>query len=795
MAHSTLAAAGLLGLLGMAACAESEPLAWKLPADAASLVYGWPVRAEAPRLVAQAATDPLPIVHLRDEPLYAVTFKESLEALALPSGPFREQNGRDWPAEVTAMIFRPGSEGFVAISLQELRDGLGERVLPVLDSAQCTVMEGCYAYLQAGPAVCEVPCRRPPQPQAPDPPMAPAVPVTAPCADGWSPREVASVTVCDPPSPAACPSGFRRGWATNCLPLGEPCPAGPFPVLSGPVYYVSAGGPAGDGSAGSPFNGMAAALAAVPEGATLALGEGRFEVGLTTTASVTVVGLCASRTTLIAPPQVPVLTLGPGASVQLRNLSCEVGADVPALASEGALRLDGVELRGGSHGVAARGGSVEGGDLRVLGANVEALSLEGARVRLEGVEVSGTGGLHLLGTVPARLSDYWSEASQGLVLEDGAQLTLRRAVIRGHQGWAIRGGLGVALTTEDLYLDGGGGSYGIWLARGARFAGDRLHLVATSSAALRLGPSVDDQLRLLDGVGDLRDSVIEQARHRGVVAVDVKLHTARTLSKAGTGIAFDVPFGESTLEDLTVLDIADDVVIGFGSAVIADRAKLQVSRARIEGFRWHAIRVFSDFGRIGEATLEDVAIASGGLFGVVTTVPALNFRRVSVRGCLAGIGISSDGEWTPIGQYSDLSIRDVMTAGISFYTGQATVNRLFVERSQAAAIALDQVTVSGSDFRVESIPLDPSGQVAFQGNGLSVGTALVKGDLEFAAIDLDRFFFRGTGRAGVWLGANAEASLANGWIEDFQVGVLTSKPDYRRDQALMGVRFAQPQGQ
>ncbi len=167
--------------------------------------------------------------------------------------------------------------------------------------------------------------------------------------------------------------------------------------------------------------------------------------------------------------------------------------------------------------------------------------------------------------------------------------------------------------------------------------------------------------------------------------------------------------------------------------------------------------------------------------------------RVEVKEVVQGVQIGRSERSPPTSNLSDVRVSDTQGIGVRFYTGRATVRRLAIERSLVTGILLDQVSMMGEDFLVDAIPPAADVKPSLRGVALGVGPGFTTGDLEFAAIELERFTFRGSGSAGIWLGLNAEVQFTGGWIEGFATSVSTGKPDFDFETNLAGIRMPRPE--
>lgn len=131
--------------------------------------------------------------------------------------------------------------------------------------------------------------------------MPPALPALTPCPVGW--HEVAgsagAPAYCEPfdsagHAPCAADEAHYPG-TPGCAPVGDPCPADGWPadLPDTNVVYANAAAPTGgDGSREAPFDTLRAAVAAAPDGATLAIAPGRYGPVGQVDRPLSIVGAC-----------------------------------------------------------------------------------------------------------------------------------------------------------------------------------------------------------------------------------------------------------------------------------------------------------------------------------------------------------------------------------------------------------------------------------------------------------------------------------------------------------------------
>lgn len=222
---------------------------------------------------------------------------------------------------------------------------------------------------------------------------------------------------CEARLPSTCPEG-QRPTTEGCAPIGRCDAAFPPPAAT---YFVSPTATV-DATHKRTF---AAALAAAPAGATIAVEAGTYAEAIAPSRAVTLVGRCAARVLVTAP------TPGSGAAVRV--------------ASAVRVELRGMTLRGFGQGAFVEGGgTLVVRDAAVDGARgIGAYARAASRLELSGVLLRGT-------TPDAAGNNGWGAAAFGasaLVLDDvtidgaatygllasgaGSNLEARRVVVRG----------------------------------------------------------------------------------------------------------------------------------------------------------------------------------------------------------------------------------------------------------------------------------------------------------------------------------------------------------------------------
>lgn len=393
-------------------------------------------------------------------------------------------------------------------------------------------------------------------------------------------------------------SGARRtAWALLALVAcstprgGEPAPRETLHVRSD----VTGGG---DGSAARPFGGLAYALAEVRGPARLTLGPGRFVAPPRWAGDHVLVG--APEATLALDT-----TLEPGAHLALEGVVAEGRVNVPrgaelrarsstltgALEVSGALVVDDLVLHArGEVGLAARGATVSGARLAIVGAEgtARALRAEASRVTLTALRT-------------------WGGATAGVQLDDGTRAELTGLVVRDAPVSGVFVGRGVTATITDAVVTRAGRT--ALLASRARLVVRGLEVDASPGAGLAL-LGVDARLERLtlragaDPALTVDDHALQPARVR---ARDVRV-------EAGRATAIRIGGGDVVLAGLTLRGPSpsasaargDDAVVASGAG-----AKLTLEGATIVDAAGFAIGVYNDAEARVEATIERPAL--GGL--------------------------------------------------------------------------------------------------------------------------------------------------------------------------------------
>ncbi|MEO0323763.1 MAG: hypothetical protein AAF447_12455 [Myxococcota bacterium] len=520
-------------------------------------------------------------------------------------------------------------------------------------------------------------------------------PIEWPCAEGWRERSIEGARACEPfaaDAPSRCSAGeVHLPGTPGCAPVGRACGEGRFAstadVPSGtPILHVDAATEAGgDGSSARPFRALGDALDRAAPGALLALAAGSYAVDREWPDSLSLRGVCAARTTLVAAGDVPaILSLGPGSAARAIEDVTLTASDLPALRVTGAgprVELRGLEVRStGTYPAAMRVGGgadvvVDGLGARHLGSGPAdtfglsidgGASVEGQRVSFDGfvgvgLAVTGTGSSASLTeavirntaerTPPAALgSGVQAAAGARLVLErtllldnvetgvtvlgDGTTATLTELVVRGTQPTEgfYSAGLGVLLgaqaVAERVLADGnvdvavGVDSGGASLSlRDGVITGTRARPESRTAGLSALRPSALEIERVAV-VGNATNG-ISASEGGNIMMSDALVGVAAAGGLSGGGITLNG--GTHRLDRLVIRETLVAGVSVMSGTLVAHDMVVRESNARDGAF---GIGMFlSD----AESTLERLVVDGARYQGIGATDGRLTLRDVLVR--------------------------------------------------------------------------------------------------------------------------------------------------------------------
>lgn len=513
-----------------------------------------------------------------------------------------------------------------------------------------------------------------------------APPVLTPCPEGWRERQAETpdgVATCDPwpeGGPVTCAADEAHfPGDPGCTRIGTACPAGEWPddlPADRPILYVRAGGgPGGDGTQAAPFGTIAEAMVTPSPDTIVALGKGTFDEAVVLPTGVTLWGACVAQTVVASssPTQWAGTLMVAGTDTAVNNL--QVGGD--------------------RYGV-----RVEGADVTVDLRNVLIARAEG----------------------------------MGLLVLDGASVTLRTVVVRGTRPRRSDGGLG----------------RGIELQSGAQVTGARVVIEAN----LELGVVTWDPATLLSltdvAIRDTEGRAVDGRLGRGLlVQAGSAVELTRVVIERNreVGVLAWEPGTRLTLVDVVVRDTrarASDGAMGHGLQV-NDGARAEVTRGLFARNRTASI-VAAEVGT--RLTLTDVVIRDTR-------------------------GRESDSR---------------MGRGLQVQTGAAAeAVRLSLERNLDVGIFASgaQTTVVLADVAIMETREQACAVSTCLGFGAGMGIASATG----AAVELTRFLISRSALAGAQLVRDGEMDLHQGEVSSNPVGVNVQTEGFDVNRLLDRVRY------
>lgn len=537
------------------------------------------------------------------------------------------------------------------------------------------------------------------------------------CPTGWEAVETHPVTAvelgsgyapavkaCAPPAlPASCPSGQRPALgSTGCVSVGDPCPAGDFPAgLSGTVYYVKAGASGNGLSPSTPMGTIAAALAAAPAGATIAVARGTYAEYVPLIRAVTLWGACAQETIISAPSRSATRgAIDIGAAATVKNLKV-TGPRPGVWASFNAeyARLEGVIVEAAELvGVfVSDSGKLELSDVLVTGTLADPADgsmgrglqvrsggqVRGAQVVVEknrdvGVTLDGAGcSAELLDLVVRDTQSETATRAFGLGMEVryGARATLTRALFEKNRNSAlVSDKAGSRLTLTDVVLQDtlpqennsqyGGG---LELAAGVTAEATRLFIRRNRATGIRLG------------------GASFTATDLAVVGTEGRASDATQ----GLGLVMDTA-AQATLSRAVFAQnrVADLLIAGQGTRLALDDARFYGTRAQGSDGKWGM-----GFIAMDQAALTATRLAiehADDVGGQVQGRSVATLNDLSVRDTGYGSGrIAGDG----------LAVQSGAQAIVTRAAFRAN-RRIAVGAHAGAVVQLTDLTVSdtGTDF-------------------------------------------------------------------------------------------------
>jgi len=284
-------------------------------------------------------------------------------------------------------------------------------------------------------------------------------PGTRPRASGWGCEAVVAE--------AACTGATREVLGeTACAPVGD-CDA-PFPPASA-TYFVS---PQATADA-THFTTLAAAVAAAPAGATIAVDSGSYVGQVLVTKSVTIAGRCPAKVTIFEPLTQPAIrvegvtakitgltverstvgvSLGPGSDLTLEDVVLDRNDLAGLSLSDGKAKLQAARVvvrgtRPSSAGDRGFGLNVQGGSVAVV-RDATFAGNGGQNVRVSSSSEATLEGVVLRDGKPTPAFDF----GRGLQIQDGARVSVTRSAVIDNADIGIVAGDRTTLELRDVVV-------------------------------------------------------------------------------------------------------------------------------------------------------------------------------------------------------------------------------------------------------------------------------------------------------------------------------------------------------
>lgn len=748
--------------LFLVGCTASAPLSLPGGGEARSLILAFETD-DGPKLygVDLEAPAAAPITIGEDQPLFALTYRQTLEERALPSGEIEPVEGagasRPIASDYEAFVADLSRPAWNAITSEELPDSIRGFRLPPLALGDCEARGGCFRY-ESGEEYCELPCVEPTdaEPMPPTPATEPESPTLTPCPDGWnleSPEAPGRVDLCKPVA-VSCPTEddvVYPGQA-SCEPAAGVCPFGDFPEVlpTGPVLYVLAGANGGDGSEGAPFGSVGEAVAAASAGTVIAVGKGSYP-SVSLTREVSLVGACAE--TILAG-----ITVSANASVsRVKVASAGTAVRVDAGVTADLEQIFVSQATVGLHAV----GTVQGRRLRLVDSTATGILVEGDADLEQVVVRSAAGtGIDVNGGQGAFTDVRVSSMPLGARARSSGALVVER-------GWLTQNTDGLTATGADADLRyvriDEARRYGLLVEQGASAVAARL-MVLNGQRNVRI------QTR---GTAMMSDVYFAGAELEGNVTVldGGTVEMSRGVAAKTSGRGFYVRDSRLVLADFRIRDNTADDQGRYGEGILmTGETTLEANRLLIERVVHVGIQITRAAGTT-ELTAQDVTIRNvdgprGGGHGV--QIGSYNGRRpesavlavdrVSLAD-LDGVGIEVVSDRRQ--EINDLTARRIGQQGIRTIGGLIEVDKADFE-----GVAGENLSVASGEMVVNDLRVHDTAVGVESFGWIPTDVSAVD-----SALFLDRFSVSGATEVGVLVRQFSRVTFGAGRIFGNEVGV------------------------
>lgn len=590
------------------------------------------------------------------------------------------------------------------------------------------------------------------EPEPPIPPLDVAEPASAsltPCPDGWIERRderdaAASCAPWDEAPRPACGPGFARFLGENaCVPVGRACPTtafGDVPTMGATRFVLAGAAPDdADGSRERPFATIGAALEGVSAETTIVVGRGHYDEALVVPSGVTLAGACAAETAItssIASSVDPVVRVagegvvlrdlriassprpgialsGDAFSVELRGVAVEGVEGEGIIVVRGRIVVDGLCVR---DTVPRAGDSATGRAMRIsVGATAQIRRAIVERNRFVAISAFDPGTTLVLED-SAVLDTDRTDAGRGVGLQisTGATATIARSIFERNRGHGVlvacnEPGCGAMASFEDIVVRDTAGDDGETRGRALgvqdatvvvrRALLERFHAAGLYGFGQTLIDAEDLVLR--DG---LSRTPTETPGAGAIIArTGARVHVRRAIVERGGDLGVHAG-DEATLlaiDDLVVSATGDPPIeaeYGGGAALATDGARLELSRARLEGSQGYGVVVgyAGTSARLVDLQIDDTLPYSESAVGG-NALSVEHGATVEIE--RARLERNRDVAMFVLGEASLLRATDVVVSdtapetfgvngvGLNVRDGRAELRRCVVERNFAAGIA------------------------------------------------------------------------------------------------------------
>jgi hypothetical protein len=563
-------------------------------------------------LEARSADDPPLTKSIRgsgDIDLTVLLYRTPLSELGLASGTILPADpGKAWipipqpDAEYRATVRGDAASGWTRSST--LSSAIKAFHAATKDATECIEAGGCFLSLDEAQLTCVVPC---PMPAAIDAPMPPTPAHLTPCPAGWREETTADADMLDHCEP--WPSGGRPSCDRvsaifpgdpACAPIGGPCPSGDYASgLPAGTRYVKAGSPPGGaGTQGAPFASIGEAMSTAAPGSTIAVARGQYREGVALGPGVTLVGVCASTTTISVSGSSVAVALASGTAT-VRGVSLVGGQNGAVASGHAKLILDQAIVSDAALGISAVSATVSAHQILIRRSAIAGAtaSLGGVVVIRSGVIESSSGTSLLISGAGSSgvlrgVSMHDNIGTAGAVsVSSGASADVAETVME-HVGMGLNAsGDGATLSATDVLIRdlNGDTPLGAGFDTRGRAIATRVLIERARFAGLQLSTGASCDFSDLA----VRQTLPEQASMGGGNGFSIsggsRLNGSRALLSDNRDTSFQIAdsLSEATIADLVIREtLSKASTRSRGSGIVASNgavvnlARAQVSKSR-----------------------------------------------------------------------------------------------------------------------------------------------------------------------------------------------------------------------